>query len=177
MGDDEGMVDDIEEEGVDSLVDESVSTSPSKIIKILFYVVGAIVLFFVIIAVSYFVTKSVQEKKYDREQAIVVAPPPPPLAHYDLPSFSVTTRDAEPHFVKVTISLGYEENIALNAELVKRNPQFQHIINIMLSGKKHEDLNSTEEKINLAYEIKSHINAILVYGKIKEVYFREIVIN
>ena len=101
-----------------------------KIIKILFYIVGAIILILLIIGISYIVTKNVQEQRYVREQAIIVAPPPPPLSHFDLPSFSVTTRDPEPHFAKVTLSLGYEESIELNAELVRRTPQFQHIINV-----------------------------------------------
>lgn len=178
MGDDEKAVDDeIEEEEAPATEEESVSTSPSKIIKILFYVVGAVIGFFIIVGISYFVTKTVQEQRYKKEQAIVIAPPPPPLSHYDLPTFSVTTKDAEPHFAKITLSLGYEDSIELNAELVKRTPQIQHIINVMMSGKEFSDLDSVEDKINLADEIKSHINAILVDGKVKEIYFREIVIN
>ena len=51
-----------------------------------------------------------QEQKYVREQAIIVAPPPPPLSHFDLPSFSASTNDTEPHFIKLTVSLGYEES-------------------------------------------------------------------
>ncbi len=177
MGDDEKNVVDIDEEEGEAVEETAVSTSPSKIIKILFYLVGAIVLLLLIVGISYIVTKSVQEQKYVREQAIIVAPPPPPLSYFDLPSFSVTTRDDEPHFAKVTMALGYEENIELNAELVRRTPQFQHIINVLLSGKRFEDLDTVEDKINLAEEIKAHINMILRAGKIKEVYFREIVIN
>lgn len=177
MGDDEKNVVDIDEEEAEGVEETPVSTSPSKIIKILFYIVGAVILVLAIIGISYIVTKNVQEQKYVREQAIVVAPPPPPLAHFDLPSFSVTTRDTEPHFIKITVALGYEESIELNAELVRRTPQFQHIINVLLSGKKFEDLDTVEDKINLSEEIKAHINMILMAGKVKEVYFREIVIN
>lgn len=177
MGDDEKNVVDIDEEEGEGVEETPVSTSPSKIIKILFYIVGAVILVLLIIGISYIVTKNVQEQKYVREQAIVVAPPPPPLAHFDLPSFSVTTRDTEPHFIKITVALGYEESIELNAELVRRTPQFQHIINVLLSGKKFENLDTVEDKINLSEEIKAHINMILMAGKVKEVYFREIVIN
>jgi flagellar basal body-associated protein FliL len=165
-----------EEEGVE--VPEAIEgADTSKIIKILLYVVGLILLIFIVFGISYLVSTYVQEKRYEREQDIVVAPPPPPLSHFDLPSFSVTTKDVEPHFAKITVSLGYEENVGLNAELVKRTVQIQHIVNIILRGKKYEDLDSVEDTINLSEEIKAHINVILVSGKIKEVYFREFVVN
>jgi flagellar basal body-associated protein FliL len=38
-------------------------------------------------------------------------------------------------------------------------------------------MDSVEEIINLSEEIKAHINVILIAGKIKEVYFKEIVVN
>jgi flagellar FliL protein len=165
-----------EEEGVE--VPEAIEgADTSKIIKILLYVVGLILLIFIVFGISYLVSTYVQEKRYEREQDIVVAPPPPPLSHFDLPSFSVTTKDVEPHFAKITVSLGYEENVGLNAELVKRTVQIQHIVNIILRGKKYEDLDSVEDTINLSEEIKAHINVILVSGKIREVYFREFVVN
>ena len=113
-----------EEEGVE--VPEAIEgADTSKIIKILLYVVGLILLVFIVFGISYLVSTYVQEKRYEREQDIVVAPPPPPLSHFDLPSFSVTTKDIEPHFAKITVSLGYEENVGLNAELVKRTVQIQ----------------------------------------------------
>lgn len=177
MGDEERDIVDIQDEETGEVEEAPVSTSPSKIIKLLMYIGGAILLIFLVIGVSYIVTKNVQERKFEREQAIVVAPPPMPLAHFDLPTFSVTTRDSEPHFAKVTISLGYEENIELNAELVRRTPQIQHIINVLLSGKSYSGLDSVEDKINLSEEIKAHINVILISGRVKEIYFREIVIN
>jgi flagellar basal body-associated protein FliL len=177
MGEDEKNVADIEEEEAVTVEETPASTSPSKIIKLLFYVVGAVVALLLIIVISYVVTKNVQEQKYVKEQAIIVAPPPPPLANFDLPSFSATTSDIEAHFVKLTISLAYEENLELNAELVRRVPQFQHIINVILSTKRFEDLDSAEKKINFSEEVKANINAVLVSGKIKEIYFREIVVN
>ncbi|MFH0974626.1 MAG: flagellar basal body-associated FliL family protein [Spirochaetota bacterium] len=177
MGEDEKNEVSVEEEEGTGVEETPASTSPSKIIKILFYVVGAVIVLLLVIVVSYFVSKNVQEQKAVREQAIIVAPPPPPLANFDLPSFSTTTNDVEPHFIKLTLSLGYEDNLELNAELVRRVPQFQHIINVLLSGKRYEDLDSAENKINLSEEIKAHLNVILISGKIKEVYFKEIIVN
>ncbi len=177
MGEDENIDVDIEEEEGAAVEEAPPSASPSKIIKILIYVVGGILLIFLVIGVSYLVSKHVQEQKHEKEQAIVIAPPPPPLSHYDLPSFSATTKDDEPHFVKITVSLGYDQSVELNSELVQRTPQIQHIINVLLSSKRFDALNSVEDKLNLQEEIKALINKILIYGKLKEIYFREIIIN
>ena len=43
--------------------------------------------------------------------------------------------------------------------------------------KKYEDLDSVSDAVALAEEIKAHINVILISGKIKEVYFKELVVN
>lgn len=149
----------------------------SRIVKILIYVVGGILAVFLIIGISYLVSKYVQERSYQKEQDIVVAPPPPPLAHYDLPTFQTTTSDEEAHFAKVTISLAFEDNPELLNELISRTVQMQHLINIILRGKRFEELNSVEDSVALAEEIKAHVNVILIAGKIKEVYFKEIVVN
>jgi len=178
MGDDERVgVEEIEEEEAGRPAEAGPKVDVSKIVKILLYVVGAILLVFLMIGTSYLVTKYMQEKKYEKEQDIVVAPPPPPLAHFDLPSFSTTTKDPEPHFAKITVSLGYDSNPEINKELVQRTVQTQHIINIILRSKSYEELDSVEDIINLSEEIKAHVNAILIAGKVKEVYFKEFVVN
>jgi flagellar basal body-associated protein FliL len=127
--------------------------------------------------ISYLVSKNVQESSYEKSQDVVAAPPPPPLHTFELPSFSKTTADAEPHFVKMTVSLGYELSVELNNELVRRKDEIQHIVNIIMQGKKYEDLNSVDDAVVLAEEIKAHINIRLISGKIKEVYFKEFVVN
>ncbi len=177
MGDDERVsVDEIEEEegGRSEEAAAGSRADVSKIVKILLYFGRYSDLPMI---ASYLVTKYMQEKKYESEQDIVVAPPPAPLAHFDLPAFSTTTKDPEPHFAKITVSLGYESNPEINQELVQRTVQIQHIINIILRSKSYEEMDSVEEIINLSEEIKAHINVILIAGKIKEVYFKEIVVN
>jgi len=173
MGDDErDMID--EEEGSQ---ESAGNTSASKIVKILLYVAGGIILIVLMIGISVIVSKSVTESKYQRDQDIIAAPPPEPLAVYELPSFSKSTTDAEPRFVKLTISLGHVPDQMLSAELVNRRSEIQHIVNIILQGKSFEDLNTVEKTITLSEEIKAHINMRLINGKVKEVYFIEFVIN
>jgi flagellar basal body-associated protein FliL len=179
MGDDEKLVNDVEpeEESEETPKEEAPSTDISRIVRILLWVVGAVLVLAAMFGISWLVANYVQEKKYQREQDIVVAPPPPPLAHFDLPTFNVTTKDPEPHFVKVTLSLGYDGNPEMGAELGSRIVELQHVINILVGGKKYDELNSVEDKVGLAEEIKSHVNVLLIAGKIKEVYFKEFIVN
>ena len=149
----------------------------SKIVKLLLYIAGGMLLVVLVTGISFLVSKNVQEANYEQSQDIVAAPPPPPLSTYELPSFSKTTSDEEPHFVKITISLAYEPSFELNRELVQRRDELQHIINIILQGKRYDDYNSVSDVVSLSDEIKAHINIRLISGKVKEVYFKQLVVN
>lgn len=150
----------------------------SKIIKILIYIASSILGLFLMIGISYLVSKYMMEASYEKEQQILTAPPPPPLGHYDLQEFAVSTSDAQAHFIKIKLSLGYTKNaLRLQTELVERTVQIRHIVNILLSGKRYQDLDTVEEKIDLAEEIKASVNIILRNGQIKEVYYREFVLS
>jgi flagellar FliL protein len=173
MGDEERDI--IEEE--EASQEAAASTGASKIVKILLYIAGGIVLVAMMIGISVIVSKSVTESKYQRDQDIIAAPPPEPLAVYELPVFTKSTADAEPRFIRMTISLGYAPDPILTSELVNRKDEFRHIVNLILQGKMYEDINSVEKTITLSEEIKAHINMRLINGKIKEVYFIEFVVN
>jgi flagellar basal body-associated protein FliL len=177
MGDEER--DDIieEEESGGRGAEPSGPAETSKIVKILLYVAGGVLLIVLITGISFLVSKNVQESAYEKSQDIVAAPPPPPLNTYELPAFAKTTADPEPHFVKMQISLAYDMSVELNNELVRRKDEIQHIINILMQGKRYEDLDSVSDAVELAEEIKAHINVRLISGKIKEVYFKEFVVN
>ena len=150
----------------------------SKIVKILLWLVGLVLLMASMFGISWVVVSYVNERTSQTEEGRLIAPPPMPRLHYDLPAFSVSTSDQEPHFAKVTVSLGYsEENLTLNQELVKRVIEIRHIVNMLLSSKKYEDMDTLEDKLGLAEEIKSHINVILRDGKIEDVYFPEFVVS
>ena len=133
-----------------------------------------------VVLISYFIAKRVKTEAYKEDQNIVIAPAPPPLAIYRFQKeFRVNTADIdEPHFIQVSMTFGYEtENKLLEAELIARQAQMMHIINIILGGKKKDELTTTLQKLNLAEEIKSQINMILRNGKIDEVYFEQLVIS
>ncbi len=173
MGDDERDIVEEEEKGQEP----AANTGTSKIVKILLYVAGGIIVVVLMIGISFLVSKNVQESRYQKSQDIIAAPPPEPLATYELPAFSKATADAEPHFIKMQISLAYETDPILSAELVSRKDEIQHIVNILLQGKTYEELNSVSGAITLSEEIKAHINIRLINGKIKEIYYKEFIVN
>ena len=79
---------------------------------------------------------------------------------------------------KCRFAFGFNgNNKPLENELIQRHTQMTHIVNIILGGKKKEDLATTLQKLNLAEEIKSQINIILSEGKVEEVYFEELVVS
>ncbi len=176
MGDEEN---EMEEDEGGSGGEPAGNGDTSKIVKILIYVAGGILAIVLMAGISYIISKSQQEGRYEKSQDIVAAPPPPPLNTFDLKTFAKTTADAEPHFMKMEISLAYESgnSINLNNELIKRKDQIRHIVNIILQGKRFEDLDGVNDTIALAEEIKAHINKILISGRIKEVYFKELVVQ
>ena len=176
MGDEERdeIMDD--EEGVAS-EEPSGSGESSKIVKILLYVAGGFLILILIVGISVLVSKNVHQSINEKRRDVIAAVPPPAYSTFELKDFSKTTSDIDPHFMKVELSLAYEHSVELNSELVQRRDQLRHIINLLLQSKKYEDLRTASGQLGLAEEIKSHVNVVLIKGKIKEVYFKNFVIN
>ncbi len=181
MGDDEKLtneVEEVEEEKGGAAAESAPRAGASRIVKILLWVVGVVLLAAAMFGISWLVANYVEERRGQTEEGRLIAPPPLPKLHFDLPSFSVSTCDTEPHFAKVTVSLGYsEDNLNLNQELVKRSMEMRHIINLLLGSKKYEEIDTIEDRIALTEEIKAHINVILRDGRIEDVYFTEFVVS
>ena len=173
--DDRDILDDEEESEGGSSASESKGIS--KIVKILLFVAGGLLLVVLITGISYVVSKYTAERNYARSQEIIAAPPPPPYSTFELPEFAKTTSDVEPHFFKIRISLGYEPSIELNNELVRRRDEILNKVNLLLMDKRYEDIITRMGAITLAEDIKAHINVGLASGKIQEVFFKDFIIN
>lgn len=77
-------------------------------------------------------------------------------------------------YLKAAISLeAYDP--AIMAEVEKRLPQIKNQINIILSSKTIEQVQTNEDKERLRREIQSRINGLLTTGNISNVYFEEFV--
>ncbi len=145
----------------------------SRIVKILLWVAAGLLFVLLSGAISFGVMEWSRSREYEKQQDIIAAPPPDPLQVFELPDVTKTTADMEPHFLKMKISLGYEKDTQLNKELGERKDQIMHILNILLQGKKYDELKSESDMLALGEEIKAHVNQILKEGKVKEVYFKE----
>lgn len=180
MADDE-ILDDNEKDDEDLLSGAPIGGGGrSKLVSILLWVAGSIVAILIMVLISYLIAKKVKTDAQREEQNIVIAPAPPPLSTFHFQKeFRVNTADTdESHFIQLNLSFGYEsENKIFETELIQRQAQMMHIINIILGGKKKEDLMTQMQKLNLAEEIKSQINMIFSHGKIEEVYFEELIIS
>jgi len=178
MGDEEQ--EDIQEDQDNDFSSSVGGGGGSKLVKILMYVGGSIFILILMVLISYFIAKKVKSDSYKEEQNIIIAPAPKPQATYTFQKeFRVNTADLdEPHFIQMSLAFAYDgENKKLETELIQRQIQMMHIINIILRGKKKEDLSTPLQVLNLAEEIKSQINQILRDGKIAEVFFKEIIVS
>ncbi len=149
--------------------------------KILIYIIGAILIILISIGTSVWVGSRWGKKRELREiGGKMVIPPPEPYANMDLGSFTINIPgdDAEPHFIRVKIHLGYKErDMTLQAELSKRRIQIKDTINMIVSRKSMKELEKPAGKENLKIEIREQINQFLQSSsKIKAVYFEDITV-
>lgn len=125
-----------------------------------------------IINYSYNETQTVIEDRYSENQDVVLAPPPSPLAHYELPAFMKKINSGQ-DTMRIKISLGYESDQALSAELNSKKDKIIKMVDLLFQKKTYEDLASAVGMITFGEEIKERLNRELTHGKIKEVYFPE----
>ena len=173
-----------EEEGGSGEAPAEAAGSPAsglgKVVKILIYVALGAVGLVIMAVIAYYVASFAAARQYKEVASIAVVKPPPPTENFNFTDdFRVNTADTgDPHFVKLRLSLGYEQgNPALTAELGQRSPQLRNIINLILAGKTREDLRTVENQLELREEIKASVNHVLAEGKVSEVYFNEFIVN
>lgn len=152
----------------------------TRLSKILGLLIGAILIILISVGISYIISSYVNKRDIREIEGKIVIPPPPPYETVDFGEYTVNIpgEDEEPHFIRARIVLAYgtERDFTLAAEISKRRPQISHIINIILSSKTKNDLETPEQKRNLAIEIREQLNQILQSGKIKDVYFTSITV-
>ncbi|MBK8394906.1 MAG: flagellar basal body-associated FliL family protein [Leptospiraceae bacterium] len=142
-----------------------------KIIGLLFGIILIIILFFFYTSIQTAkkVATSIEEThKKDKKQSA--------LERFNFPTkFNIVTADDDKtHYIKFNLSFGIEKNqSALKDELTARRPQFENIINLIVSKKKINELKTTVSQMELEEEIKAHANHILKSEKVIEVYISE----
>ncbi len=79
-------------------------------------------------------------------------------------------------YLKTTISLEMSDKELLS-ELERREPQIRDMTLALLTSKNTRELQALEGKFRLREELISRVNAMLINGHIKRVYFTEFVIQ
>jgi len=170
-----------QEDGGEESVAAPISSGRSRIVTILIWVVAGLIALALMFVISVMVAKYYKNADFQETESITIAPPSAPPAIFKIQhEFRVNTADTdEAHYAQATITLAYEGelNKMLDAELAKRIPQVIHIINIILGGKRKDELFTPLQKLNLGEEIKNQINMILRDGKISEVLFEQLVVS
>lgn len=78
----------------------------------------------------------------------------------------------------VKINMEFElDSGKVEEEIEKRKPQIRDIIIILLSSKSYDQMTSKEGKELLRDEVRETVNSFLVKGKIKKVYFTDLLVN
>ncbi|MBI3395267.1 MAG: flagellar basal body-associated FliL family protein [Spirochaetia bacterium] len=183
MADEEEREQDSEEEGSTPAAGEYQPTAASglgKIIRILIYAALGVAGVLLMSIIAYYVAMFAASRQYKEVASIAVVKPPPPMEAFELTEdFKVNTADTgETHFIKLRLSFGFEPgNAQLAVEIAQRKPQLRNIINLILAGKKKENLATVQDQLDLREEIKASVNHILSEGKIAEVYFNEFIVQ
>ncbi len=118
----------------------------------------------------------------NKQMAQKTAPPVAPkkeeiLPTIDLDPFIVNLADRDTRrYLKVKMSLEVS-NDKVEEEVKKRMAEIRDTITLLLSSKTYADLSTVDGKMALKAAIINRLNAILVTGKVTNVYFTEFVIQ
>jgi flagellar FliL protein len=182
MGDEE-TIEDIEESPEEEETLEGVG--PKKkllgptVVRTLIFVALAIVLIIISGTIAFLVSRKAGAPPATEKISPEFVEKENPLAYYALDSFSINTSDTdEPHFIKLTMELGYEwGKVEIQTELVQRRAQLRDIVIAVVGAKKYTDLNTQDKRDALKDDIIRRINAILQKGKIQGIAFTEFVLT
>jgi len=183
MGDKEETIEDIEstaeEEAVTGAEGVRKRLLGPAMVKTLIYVAIALVMIIVSGTVAYFIAQRVGTPPATQKISPESVERAKPYWYFALEPFSINTSDIdEPHFVKLTISLGYEEGkVDLQTELNARRPQLRDIVIRIVGSKRYTELNTQDKRNAIKEEILNSINDVLIQGKIKNVVFTEFVLT
>ncbi len=102
---------------------------------------------------------------------------PEPLMYYDnIEAIRGVTADENPAVFSVRVSIGYVFDNDVNKELIDRQREIQNIILLYISTKKKREL-VPENYARVQEELKDQINRVMATGKIRQVVFREFVVQ
>ncbi len=123
--------------------------------------------------------KKVVEEPKEKEQVVKEPPKPEVKIGPMVPMEPIIVNLADPsgrRYVKITMNFELDRD-KTKEEFEKRLPQIKDILIILLRSKTSAELNDPGGIFKLKEEIISRINALLITGKVKRVYFTDFVIQ
>lgn len=92
-------------------------------------------------------------------------------------SFTVNLADSRgSHFAKVDVAIEVEEGFVKN-EVKALRPKIRDFINVVLSSKTYEQIESADGREFLREEIRNKINGYLPRGQVKNVFFTQFIVQ
>jgi flagellar FliL protein len=182
MADTEETIEDIE--GTEE--EEAIETgAPRKLfgpsmVRTMMFIAVALVIIIVSGTIAFVVAKRVNRAPATERRSPELTEKREPLTPLSLEPFSINTSDTdEPHFLRLSIVLGYDKGTSaeFETELNNRRIEFRDIIISIVGQKTFDQLNEQHERDALKDEIRRRINSVLQRGEIKEVYFTEFVLT
>jgi flagellar protein FliL len=106
------------------------------------------------------------------KEAKVIEQKPEPGKIYDLGTFIVNLADEDAsRYVRAQVQLEYSQvNVDLDKEIKERDAQFKDLVNTLLNDRRAAELSTSEGKERFRRELQLHINEILKYGAVNNVY-------
>jgi flagellar FliL protein len=97
---------------------------------------------------------------------------PEPGKIFDLGTFIVNLADEDAsRYVRAQIQLEYSKvNLELEKEIKERAPQFQDLVNTLLSDRKAAELSTSEGKEHFRRDLQLKIDEALKFGAVNNVY-------
>jgi len=104
---------------------------------------------------------------------------PEPGKIFDLGTFIVNLADEDAsRYIRAQVQLEYSKvNLELDKEIKERAPQFQDLVNTLLSDRKAAELSTSEGKEHFRRDLQLKINETLKFGAVTNVYLTSFAIQ
>ncbi len=100
-----------------------------------------------------------------------------PADNFIQESFTVNLADSRgAHFAKVDVAIEIEDDF-VREEVTRLKPKIRDFINVVLSSKTYEQVDSSTGREFLKEEIRNKINGYLTRGQVKDVFFTQFIIQ